>query len=154
MNNTQFAISLLLLVVLIGVAVSYYVTAQRMLQMRLEMEKLQAQARAARASAILRNERTRCHLQLQTLEAQLETKDPLTLSAEELEMMDLNQKTIRKCVDALKNAGEWLGLPFELEWVDMLERLPRLNAAYRASLDNPGTVVDEPSAALLPNQTT
>ena len=42
-------------------------------------------------------------------------------------------------VDALKNAGDWLGLPFDLEWIDVLQRLPRLNALYRASLDNPPT---------------
>lgn len=142
MNTTQFVLSLLLLALLIGVAWSYYVNAQRMLQLRREMDTLQAQARAARAVAVLRNERTRAHLQLQSLEAHLAVTERLALSADELEMVDLNQKTIRNCVDALKHAGEWLGLPFDLEWVDMLERLPRLNALYRASLDNEAQEID------------
>lgn len=142
MNNPQFAISLLLIVLLVGVAVSYYITTQRMLQMRREMDKLQAKARVARASAILRNERARCHLELQSLEAQLTVNGRAELSPEELDMVDLNQQTIKNCVDALKRADEWLGLPFDLEWRDMLERLPRLNALYRASLDNSAQVMD------------
>lgn len=148
MNNTQFAISLLLIVLLVGVAASYYITTRRMLQMRREMDKLQAKARVARASATLRNERARCHLELQSLEAQITVNERVDLSPEELDMLDRNQQTIKNCVDALKRADEWLGLPFDLEWRDMLERLPRLNALYRASLDNSAQAVDTINAGV------
>ena len=61
--------------------------------------------------------------------------------------MDNHRKSIKECVDALKNAGDWLGLPFDLEWVDVLQRLPRLQALYRASLDNRASnTVEEASA--------
>ena len=142
MNTTNLLIALLLFIALIGVAISHLWTKQKMLQMRRELDKLQAQSRAAHACSLLRKERARCHLQLQSLEAELTAHERTALSAEEIAAVDANRKTIKNCVEALKNAGDWLGVPFDLEWVDMLERLPRLNLLYRASLDNGGLPTD------------
>ena len=142
MNTTNLLIALLLFIALIGVAISHLWTKQKMLQMRRELDKLQAQARAAHACSLLRKERARCQLQLQSLEAELTAHERTALSAAEIATVDAHRKTIKNCVEALKNAGDWLGIPFDLEWVDMLERLPRLNLLYRASLDNGGLVSD------------
>jgi hypothetical protein len=132
----------LLLAALFVVGFSYYSTRQRMLAMRRELDKLQAQARSAHACSLLRNERARCHLELQALEVEIGTRGSTALSAEQIKMVEVNCTTIKSCVEALKRAGDWLGLPFDLEWVDMLERLPHLDALYRASLDNPVFVTD------------
>jgi len=142
MNTIELLSASVVSALVLGVAVSNYSAKQKMLQMRRELDKLQAQSRAAHACSLLRKERARCHLQLQSLEAELTAHERTALSAAEIAAVDLNRKTIKNCVEALKNAGDWLGVPFDLEWVDMLERLPRLNLLYRASLDNGGLPTD------------
>lgn len=113
-----------------------------MLALRRELDKLQAQARSAHACTVLRNERARCHLELQALEAEIGTSGRIALSAEQIKTVEVNRATIKSCVETLKRAGDWLGLPFDLDWVDMLERLPHLDALYRSSLDNPNPMTD------------
>lgn len=142
MTNTQTLITFLFLAALLAVGVSYYSTRQKMLSMRRELDMLQARARSAHACSVLRNERARCHLELQSLEAEIGASKCTALSAEQIKMVEFNRTTIKNSVEALKRAGDWLGLPFDLEWVDMLERLPHLNTLYRASLDHPVPVTD------------
>jgi hypothetical protein len=142
MTTAQTLMTFLLLTVLLGIGFSYYSTRQRMLAMRRELDKLQAQARSAHACSLLRNERARCHLELQALEADIGTSGRTALSAEQIKMVETNRTTIKDCVEALKQAGDWLGLPFDLEWLDMLDRLPHLDALYRASLDNSALLTD------------
>jgi hypothetical protein len=148
MTVAQILIGSLLLTVLFGVGFSYYSNAQKMLSIRRELDKLQAQARSAHACSLLRNERARCHLELQSLEAELSTSGRTALSVDEIKRVELSRTTIKNCDEALKGAGDWLGLPFDLEWVDMLERLPHLDKLYRQSLDNPVLVtsLDPPDA--------
>jgi len=38
---------------------------------------------------------------------------------------------IKACIAGLKANGDWIGLPFEYEWVEMLERLPNVLSLYR-----------------------
>jgi hypothetical protein len=142
MTNTQTLLTFLFLAAMFAVGVSYYSTRQKMLSMRRELDMLQARARSAHACSVLRNERARCHLELQALEAEISASERTALSAEQIKMVEFNRTTIKNSVEALKRAGDWLGLPFDLEWVDMLERLPHLDALYRASLDHPVPVTD------------
>jgi hypothetical protein len=139
MNTTLVLLTCFFFAALLGAGIFYYLTLQNLAHIRREVDRLQIQARAERASSMLRAERSRCQQELQALETDLGATNRNTLSPQELTLVDNHRKSIKECVDALKNAGDWLGLPFDLDWMDVLQRLPRLNALYRASLDNPPT---------------
>jgi hypothetical protein len=40
---------------------------------------------------------------------------------------------IKASIAGLKSSGEWVGVPFEYEWVEMLDRLPNVLRLYRKS---------------------
>lgn len=137
MSTTLILFTIFFMAALLGAGIFYYLTLQNLAHMRREVEKLQIQARAERASSMLRAERSRCQQELQALETDLGANPRDALTPQELTLVDNHCASVKQCVDALKQAGEWMGLPFDLEWVDILQRLPRLQALYRASLDNP-----------------
>lgn len=139
MNVTLVLLTCFFFAALLGAGIFYYLTLRNLAHIRREIDLLQIRARAERASSMLRAERSRCQQELQALETDLGTLDRSALTPQEVTLVDNHRKSIKECVDALKNAGDWLGLPFDLEWIDVLQRLPRLNALYRASLDNPPT---------------
>jgi hypothetical protein len=56
------------------------------------------------------------------------------LTPEELASIDQISKTIRTCIAELKKLGDWLGLPFDFEWTDILARVPKVNALYRKAI--------------------
>ena len=139
MNVTLVLLTCFFFAALLGAGIFYYLTLRNLAHIRREVDLLQIRARAERASSMLRAERSRCQQELQALETDLGALDRSALTPQEVTLVDNLRKSIKECVDALKNAGDWLGLPFDLEWIDVLQRLPRLNALYRASLDNPPT---------------
>jgi len=136
MNITLALLTFFFFAAVLGVGIFYYLTLQNLAHIRREVDRLQIRARAERASGMLRAERSRCQQELQALETDLGATERDALTPQELTLVDNYRESIKECVDALKSAGDWLGLPFDLEWVDVLQRLPRLQALYRASLDN------------------
>ncbi len=147
MNVTLVLLTCFFFAALLGAGIFYYLTLRNLAHIRREVDRLQIRARAERASGMLRAERSRCQQELQALETDLGMTERNALTPQELTLVDNHRRSIKECVDALKNAGDWLGLPFDLEWVDVLQRLPRLQALYRASLDNRASnTVEEASA--------
>jgi len=134
MNLTLIILIFFFLAAVIAAAVFYYLTLQNLAAVKREVDKLRTQADDARASAVLRNERARCYQQLLALESSLQSQARESLSAEELAMVDINREEIRNCVDALKRSGNWMGLPYDLDWQDMGENLPALQKLYRVSV--------------------
>ena len=92
----------------------------------------EAAAKSASSSAV-RHERARCHQQLQQLESELASTARETLTPEELSLIDYARDEIKKCTDTLKQLNDWMGLPYDQEWVEMLKKLPCLNTLYRAA---------------------
>ena len=121
------------LLVLMGSAVFYYLSLQNLAQMKREMEALKAGAAKSASSSAIRHERARCHQQLQQLESDLATTARETLTTEELSLIDYARDEIKKCTDALKQLNDWMGLPYDQEWVEMLKKLPCINTLYRAA---------------------
>jgi hypothetical protein len=137
MNFTLVSLIFFFMLALIASAVFYYLSLQNLASIRREVDKLHAQATVARSSTMLRNERARCQQQLAGMEAALLASKQSALDIQEIAQVDATALEIKNCNQALKNAGDWMGLPFDLEWVDVLEKLPHLNVLYRASLLNP-----------------
>jgi hypothetical protein len=48
--------------------------------------------------------------------------------------IDQISKTIKICIAQLKKSGDWLGIPFDFEWADVLLRVPTVNALYRKAI--------------------
>jgi hypothetical protein len=74
------------------------------------------------------------HDQLVLLEADLTNNPREELTPEELASIDQISKTIRTCIAQLKKSDDWIGLPFDFEWTDILARLPRVNTLYRQAI--------------------
>ena len=121
------------LLVLMGSAVFYYLSLQNLAQLKREMEALKAGAAKSASSSAIRHERARCHQQLQQLESDLASTARETLTTEELSLIDYARYEIKKCTDALKQLNDWMGLPYDQEWVEMLKKLPCINTLYRAA---------------------
>ncbi len=121
------------LLVLMGSAVFYYLSLQNLAQLKREMEALKAGAAKSASSSAIRHERARCHQQLQQLESDLASTARETLTTEELSLIDYARDEIKKCTDALKQLNDWMGLPYDQEWVEMLKKLPCINTLYRAA---------------------
>ena len=134
MNLTLVLLIFFFLAAVLGAAVFYYLTLQNLAAVKREVNKLRDQADDARASALLRNERARCYQQLLALEADIQARQRDSLSNEETAMVEVNREEIQNCVNALKKSGNWMGLPFDLEWQDMWDKLPQLKNLYRASV--------------------
>jgi hypothetical protein len=121
------------LLVLMGSAVFYYLSLQNLAQMKREMAALKEGAARSASSSAVRHERARCHQQLQQLESELSSTARETLTPEELSLIDYARDEIKKCTDTLKQLNDWMGLPYDQEWVEMLKKLPCLNTLYRAA---------------------
>jgi hypothetical protein len=121
------------LLVLMGSAVFYYLSLQNLAQMKREMAALKEGAARSASSSAVRHERARCHQQLQQLESELSSTARETLTPEELTLIDYARDEIKKCTDTLKQLNDWMGLPYDQEWVEMLKKLPCLNTLYRAA---------------------
>jgi hypothetical protein len=134
MNLTLVLLIFFFLAAVLGAAVFYYLTLQNLAAVRREVDKLRNQADDARASALLRNERARCYQQLKGLEADIQARQRDSLSNEETAMVELNREEIQNCVKALKKSGNWMGLPFDLDWQEMWDKLPQLRALYRSTV--------------------
>ena len=133
METVLVVLVLFFLLVLMGSAVFYYLSLQNLAQMKREMEALKAGAAKSASSSVIRHERARCHQQLQQLETDLASTARETLTPEELSLIDYARDEIKKCTDALKHLNDWMGLPYDQEWVEMLKKLPCINSLYRAA---------------------
>lgn len=133
METVLVVLVLFFLLVLMGSAVFYYLSLQNLAQMKREMEALKAGAAKSASSSAIRHERARCHQQLQQLETDLASTARETLTTEELSLIDYAREEIKKCTDALKHLNDWMGLPYDQEWVEILKKLPCINTLYRAA---------------------
>jgi len=147
MNITLIILIFFFLAAVITASVFYYLTLQNLAAVKREVDKLRTQADDARASAVLRNERARCYQQLLALESSLQSQPRDSLGAEELAMVDINREEIRNCVEALKRSGNWMGLPYDLDWQDMWENLPSLQKLYRVTVTQEAGLGTAPAAS-------
>ena len=88
-------------------------------------------AAPARSADSVRRERSVAHDQLVLVEADLSVNPRDELTPEEIESFEASRKAIKVCNAELKKMGQWMGLPFDLEWVEIQQRQPKLNELYR-----------------------
>ena len=120
--------------VLICVVLFYFFTQQSLNDISARLNKLQKPEKVSRTPDAIRRERAYSHDQIVMLEAQLINEAREDLTEAEMQEVDKARKKIKSCADELKAVGDWSGLPFDLEWNDILDRLPVLNGLYRKAI--------------------
>jgi hypothetical protein len=124
----------ILFFMLICVVLFYVFTQQSLNDISKRLTKMQTTAPAARTPDVIRRERAYSHDQIVLLEAELSTSGREDLTEAEIQEIDKARKKIKLCVDELKASGQWIGLPFDFEWTEILDRLPQVNALYRKAI--------------------
>ena len=127
-------ILLILFFMLICVVLFYVFTQQSLNDIANRLTRLQPVAPVARTPDVIRRERAYSHDQIVLLEAELSTSDREDLTEAEVQDIDKARKKIKACVDELKASGDWIGLPFDFEWTEILDRLPHVNSLYRKAV--------------------
>ena len=112
----------------------HFFLQQSLREINNRLAQLQPPPPKRRSTDEIRRERAYAHDQLVLLEASLSTQPREHLNVDELENIDRYRNTIKSCIDELKQSGEWVGLPFDFEWTEMLDRLPNVNLLYRKSV--------------------
>lgn len=126
---TVMLIAMILLVVVIGAAVFAQQSGTlRDIQNKLDMA--QDHDRKRKDPEILRRERVALIDPLMLLESALYSRKPLELTQEEIDLIASSRERVIALSEELKASNEWLGPPYDLEWVEYLERIPMLRTLY------------------------
>lgn len=154
MDTALILVIVLLTFLLVLVILLYFYTQQgfRDLVLRIGQDSAAAHphagtGKAARNPDALRRERSVAHDKLVLLEAELSVNPREALTPEEIDTFESSRKTIKACNDGLKTLGNWLGLPFDLEWVEIQMRQPQLNDLYRKFVEQTLEKAEQGAAA-------
>ncbi len=135
MDTALLVVILLLMLLLICFLLFYFFTQQSLRDITARLNiALQPPPTPKKNAESIRHDRAFAHDQLVLLEADLTNNPREDLTAEELASIDQISKTIRTCIAQLKKSGDWLGIPFDFEWADVLARVPKVNALYRKAI--------------------
>ena len=116
---------------LAGFLIFYFQTQQNFKEISEKLEEIQHPHTGPRSSESLKHDLAVHHDLLVLLEADISKNKRESLTEDELKTFDVARHKIKACIAGLKANGDWIGLPFEYEWVEMLERLPNVLGLYR-----------------------
>lgn len=133
MDNFLLLVLCVLFILLAGFLIFYFQTQQNFKEIAERLEEIQHPNTGPRSSESLKHELAVQHDVLVLLEAEISKNKRESLTEEELQSFDVARHKIKACIAGLKANGDWIGLPFEYEWVEMLERLPNVLSLYRKS---------------------
>ena len=125
---------LLLILALICFLLYYFYIQQSLLTIANQLACLQADKGSDREPDMIRREKAYRHDQLFLLEADLTNYPRELLNEEEMSVVEAARKSIKHCIDELKLSGAWLGLPFDFEWSELVDRVPKVISLYRLTL--------------------
>ena len=91
-----------------------------------------AELREQKANA-LRAERTAVMDPITMLEATVQSRSDKALTEEELYQVEAARARIKAITDELMHNQQWLGTPYDLEWHELLERIPIVRGAFLAA---------------------
>jgi hypothetical protein len=116
---------------LAGFLIFYFQTQQNFKEISEKLEEIQHPHTGPRSTESLKHDLAVHHDMLVLLEAEISKNKRESLTEDELKTFDVARHKIKACIAGLKANGDWIGLPFEYEWVEMLERLPNVLSLYR-----------------------
>jgi hypothetical protein len=131
MDNFLLLVLCVLFILLAGFLIFYFQTQQNFKEITDKLEEIQHPHTGPRSSESLKHELAVQHDVLVLLEAEISKNKRESLIEEELQSFDVARHKIKACIAGLKANGDWIGLPYEYEWAEMLERLPNVLSLYR-----------------------
>ncbi len=126
---TVMMVAMLLLVVIVAAAL-FVQQSGNLRELRDKLQTVQDEAKIRKNPDALRRERVAVLDPLLLLETRLSERDPLLLSEEELALVIESRERIMFISQQLKAVDDWIGAPYDLEWFEYLERLPRIKTLY------------------------
>ena len=129
-----FALVAVIFIILLGAMAVAAIMMQQNGQLRQIQDKLSKLSKGNEAPLnpeSLRIERAGIVDPLVLLEVSLGQSDFVELTEEQLQQIDVARSNIKKISEQLKSTDEWMGPPYDLEWVELLDRMPRLKIAYQ-----------------------
>ena len=126
---TVMMVAMLLLVVIVGAAI-FVQQSGSLRELRDKLQSVQDEAKKRKNPDTLRRERVAILDSLLLLETQLSGREPPVLVTEELDLITASRERIISISQELKVVQDWIGAPYDLEWIEYLERLPRLKLLY------------------------
>ncbi len=127
-------VTLLLILAMMCFLLYYFYIQQSLETLSRQLASMQSSPASARGPDMIRREKAYRHDQLFLLEADLTNYPRELLNEEEMAVVDVARKNIKLCIDELKQSGDWLGLPFDFEWSEMVDRVPQVISLYRLTL--------------------
>jgi hypothetical protein len=128
MDNFLLLVLCVLFILLAGFLIFYFQTQQNFKEITEKLEEIQHPHTGPRSSESLKHDLA---VQHDVLEAEISKNKRESLTETELQSFDVARHKIKACIAGLKANGDWIGLPYEYEWVEMLERLPNVLSLYR-----------------------
>ncbi len=135
--DTALGFVIALLVVLLVLFLLFYVVTQqdlRSIHARLVSMDPPARPESQRSVEAVRLEKSAAHDKIVLLEADLATNPREALTPEELSTYEESRRIILARNMELKRMKDWMGLPFDLEWTDIQQRLPKVTGLYRQAV--------------------
>ena len=133
MDNFFLLVIAVLFILLAGFLIFYFQTQQNFQEISEKLEEIQHPHGSMLPSETLKRDLAMHHDKLVLLEADISKNNRESLTEEELQMFDVARQHIKASIAGLKSSGDWVGLPFEYEWTEMLDRLPNVLGLYRKS---------------------
>lgn len=131
MDNFLLLVIGVLFILLAGFLIFYFQTQQSFQEISEKLDELQHPQNDSRSSDALKREMAMHHDKLVVLEADITKNKRESLTEEELKTFDVSRHQIKASIAGLKANGDWVGIPFEYEWAEMLDRLPNVLNLYR-----------------------
>ncbi|MFM1948146.1 MAG: hypothetical protein RL706_167 [Pseudomonadota bacterium] len=131
MDNFYLLVISVLFLLLAGFLIFYFQTQQNFKDLADKLNEIQHPHTGVRSSESLKHELAVQYDVLVLLEAEISKSQREFLTEPELQTFDVARHKIKASIAGLKANGDWIGLPFEHEWVEMLDRLPNVLALYR-----------------------
>ena len=132
-----FGMVVALLVVI--VAVQQYQQNSQYREIQDRLREIRHSEMMEQQSLALRTERSAVLDPINMLEASLQSAGRGSLTPEELTFVDNARRRVKSLNDTLVGNRQWMGAPFDLEWHEVLERLPIVKKAYLAASFNEPT---------------
>lgn len=129
-----FTVVAVMFIVLLGALAMVAMSMQQSGQLMEIQAKLTKLSKADKTPPIdaeaLRIERASILDPLVLMEVALNQSGQLELTEEQLQQVDSARANVKAISEKLKSAEDWMGPPYDLEWVELLDRMPRVKAAY------------------------
>lgn len=133
MDNFFLLVIAVLFILLAGFLIFYFQTQQNFQEISAKLAEIQHPHSSVLSSETLKRDLATYYDQLVLLEADISKNNRESLTEAELKTFDIARTHIKASIAGLKANGDWVGLPFEYEWVEMLDRLPNVLSLYRKS---------------------